>query len=250
MEQPYNEPHSGFWGRGTITAGIVVLIILLLLGWVLWGRGNGTNASPPRPSTSATQGSSTKGNGSGGTGGTTSCNLPAGDQTVPEATPQGINWQLYQTVAVPSSTADGPTVIDGDVARCYAHNPVGALLAISQLSTRYLLAPDWRAVVSQQVVPNAGRSVYETERAQVSNSGANAGGTFNQLAGFKYVTYSPAVATIEMVSRSSTGAMQVVANTVEWLDGDWKLELQPDGGVGPNALPVSSLVGFSIWSGV
>jgi hypothetical protein len=247
MEQPYNEPHSGFWGRGTITAGIVVLIILLLLGWVLWGRSNGTNASPPRPSMSATQGSSTKGNGSGGTGGTTSCNLPAGDQTVPEATPQGINWQLYQTVAVPSSTADGPTVIDGDVARCYAHNPVGALLAESQISTRYLLAPDWQAVVNQQVVPNAGRAVYETNRAKVSTS---AGGTYNQLAGFKYVTYSPAVATIEIVTRSDSGVMQATTGTVEWLDGDWKLELQPNGGGSPNALPVSSLVGFSTWAGV
>jgi hypothetical protein len=250
MEQPYNEPHSGFWGRGTITAGIVVLIILLLLGWVLWGRSNGTNASPPRPSTSATQGSSTKGNGSGGTGGTTSCNLPAGDQTVPEATPQGINWQLYQTVAVPYSKADGPAIINGDVARCYAHNPVGALLAASQIGFRYLLAPDWRAVVQQQVVPNAGRSVYETNRARVSNPGGNQPGDYDQLAGFKFVTYSPAVVTIEFVGMSSTGGMQATTATVEWLNGDWKLELQPDGGESPNALPVSSLVGFSTWAGV
>jgi hypothetical protein len=249
MEQPYNEPHSGFWGRGTITAGIVVLIILLLLGWVLWGRNGNHTAAPPTPTTT-THGSQPTGNGLGGDGTTTTCNLPAGDQTVPEATPQGITWQLYQTVAVPYSKTDGPEIVDGDVARCYAHNPVGALLAVSQLGFRFLIAPDWRTVVQQQVVPNAGRSVYVSLRAQASNPGGNTAGTYNQLAGFKFLTYSPAAAVVDLVSKSGSGVMQVTTASVEWLNGDWKLELEPNGSESANALPVTSLVGFSTWSGV
>ncbi|MDQ6740765.1 MAG: hypothetical protein M3021_10505 [Actinomycetota bacterium] len=161
-----------------------------------------------------------------------------------------MNWQLYQTVALPYSTSYGPQHIEGDVARCYSHDPVGALFAASQIGARYLIAPNWQAVVSRQVVDNAGRTKFSSLRQAAGNPGGNQPGDYQQLSGFKFVTYSPSAAVVELVSKSSTGVMQATDATVEWIGDDWKLQLQLDGSESPSALPVSSLVGYSPWSGV
>ena len=250
MEQPYNEPRSGFWGRGTIAAGAVIVILLLLLGYVLWGR-NGNQTAAPTPPTTATHGSRPTGGGSGGGGTATSCNLPAGDESVPEATPQGIRWSIYQTVALPSSPTAGPEKYGVDVARCYAHDPLGALIAASQLSARLVLSPS-TDVAAQQVVPGPGQRAFITQDEQaIKAQGGNASpGDFTQLAGFKYVTYSPSLAVIELATQGSNGAYQATTVTVAWVQGDWKLVLQPNGATSPNALPLSSIVGYSTWAGV
>jgi len=254
MMDPYDEPHSGFWRPTTIGAGVVLLIVLLLLGFVFFGNGNGKSghSAASQPSSAPNASSTAGGARSTTTARTTSsrCSLTAGNQAIPEVTPQGITWKLYQTVALPYSATAGPQIVNGDIARCYAHSPLGALIAASQIQARYLIAPDWRAVVAEQVMPGPGRSVYVTNRAKAGNPGGNQPGDYNQLAGFKFVTYSPAVAVIEFVSQATGGAMQAITATVDWSGGDWKLRLQPDGGESPNALPVTSLVGFSTWSGV
>jgi hypothetical protein len=44
--------------------------------------------------------------------------------------------------------------------------------------------------------------------------------------------------------------MSVVTETVRWVDGDWKLELQPDGSTTPSRQSVTSVAGFIPWGGV
>lgn len=244
----------GFWGRGTITAGIVLLAILiaaiaLIVVEVGGSGGSHTAASKPRSTPSSSPGGSSSPT-TAATGTDTSCSLPAANQSVPDYTPPGITWRIYQTVALPYSPTYGPQQVNGDIARCYAHDPTGALIAASQIGVRYLIAPQWQKVVDHQVVANAGRSVYISNRAKVSNQGGNQPGNYNQFAGFKYVTYSPAQAVIELVTTSSSGAMQATTVTVDWVSGDWRLLLQPDGGTSPNAFPVTSLAGFASWAGV
>ncbi|WP_158013636.1 hypothetical protein [Carbonactinospora thermoautotrophica] len=156
---------------------------------------------------------------------------------------------MFHTVAVPSSPTAGPAVVDGDVARCYAHTPTGALLAAWQIGIRYLVADDWRTVVAQQVMPGPGRDTYVRLRAQVT-ANSDQPGQYGQVAGFKFVTYTPQVAVIQLVSRFPTGSLQVITATVVWSDGDWKLQLQPDGSVSPSAQHVPSLAGFVVWGGV
>lgn len=242
---------SGFWRPSTVVASVVLLVILLLAGWLVFASGgsSGHSASKtpsPSPTSVVMQGSSSTESPTP----SSRCHLSDSDQTVPQMTPQGITWELYQTVALPFSATAGPAVIEGDIARCYAHTPLGALLAASQIEYRYLIAPNWRAVNLQQVVPNAGRDTFTKQREELGNTGSNQPGDFEQLAGFKFVTYSPAVAVVELASKSDTGAMQAGAVTVDWLDGDWKLQLQPDGSSSASELPLASLVGFATWSGV
>ena len=168
--------------------------------------------------------------------------------TVPSVAPAGVTWTLFQGVALPASAIDGPTHIDGPVLAGYSHTPVGALLALAQISSRYLITPGtgWRDVTDAQVLPSAGRDKFVAARAAVTSTG---GDTFGQTAGFKFVTYTPDVAVIELVSHFPA-YYQVVTGTVRWSGGDWKLALQPDGGISPSAQQVQSLAGFIPWSGV
>ena len=175
--------------------------------------------------------------------------LQASATTVlPTAAPPGVTWSLFQGVALASSHNDGPTRVNAPIYAGYSHTPTGALLALNQLSVRYLITPGsgWRSVVSQQVLPGPGRDSYEINRAKVTSL---AGAKFGQTAGFRFVTYSPTVAVIQLATSFPTH-YQVATCTVRWSDGDWKLELQPDGGVSPTAQQVPNLAGFTAWSGV
>ncbi len=75
-------------------------------------------------------------------------------------------------------------------------------------------------------------------------------GTYGQIAGFRFVTYTPDVAVIQFVTRFRNGNLQVTTTTVRWLSGDWKQQLQPDGSESPTAQSVSSLAGFVPWGGL
>ena len=244
----------GPWDRRTAPAGIVVAVVAGLLVWLLATGGASHHVASPRPAPASSvarhlapaQPKTLEHTASSGPG----CHVAAGSQAVPQYAPQGITWQLYQTVALPYSKTAGPMVLDGGVARCYAHDPLGALLAASQISARYLIAPDWKQVLQSQVMPGKGKEAYAKLRAQYGNTGGDQAGSYNQLAGFKFVTYSPAIAVIEMASKNGQGALQAGPVTVVWSGGDWKLQLQPDGSSSPQQLPISSLVGFAAWGGV
>jgi len=177
--------------------------------------------------------------------------LSVQDQSVPDSPPPGVSWSLFQGVALPSSSSAGPSRITGPVYAGYAQTPVGALLATTQVGYRYLLTPGdgWRQVVREQVLPGPGQDAFVANRAKVTSTDVAPGG-LGQLAGFRFVTYSPDVAVIQLVSRFSSGSLQVSTLTVQWINGDWRLQLQPDGGSSPTAQQADSLAGFVPWGGV
>jgi len=162
--------------------------------------------------------------------------------------PQDVSWQLFMGVALPYSPAAGPTVFDGPVHAGVGRTQQGALLAAVQLGTRYLLTPGegWREVLDRQVLPGAGRDAFAVNRAGVDPQAPP--GTYGQIAGFRVVAFTPDVAVVQLVSRFPTsGVLQVTTTTVRWVGGDWRLQLQPDGGTSPTAQAVPSLDGFVVW---
>ena len=225
----------------TVTAAAIVALIILAAVVVIFATRGGDKApaaSPRKPSPAAP--SAARGR-----------SAPAQDQTVPTSPPAGVTWSLFQGVALASSATAGPARVDGPVYSGYAHTPVGALLAANQIGVRYLLTPGngWRRVVEQQVVPGPGRDVFIVNRAKVTTTEA-APGTYGQLAGFRFVTYTPDVAVIQFVTRFSSGTLQVTTNTMQWASGDWKLQLQPDGGSSPTAQRIDNLSGYVPWGGL
>jgi len=174
--------------------------------------------------------------------------LSDGSEDVPDSAPAGVTWSLYHGVALPSSKAAGPAVPGPDVARCYAHTPVGALLASSQIGVRYLAAEDWRAVTRAQTV-GAGRDTYLARRAAAEQTAApdQEGTAHGQIAGFRFVTYHSTEAVIDTVWRFPDGRMQAAGTTVLWREGDWLLEYPT---APPAPTPVDSLAGYVAWGGM
>lgn len=176
---------------------------------------------------------------------------PQGDQALPTTAPP-VQWELVNRIALPVSAEAGPYVRDGAVAAGYQRSPVGALLATTQISTRYLAAPGdgWRHVTDRQVLPGIGRDAYVQARAQISDDSLDPA-EIAQFRGFRFVTYSPDVAVIQLASSTGDGASLVgTTATVRWSGGDWKLELQPNGGVSPAAAPLPDLSYYIPFSGV
>ena len=234
------------WRTSTGVAAVVVVLIVAA-GLFLALRGGGSSPRTlPAPATGSAPlpaaGASSRATGRAGPTDT--------DQRVPTTTPRGVNWSLYDGVALPFSAAAGPTRFEGPVAAGYAHTPLGALLAAGQIGVRYLITPagGWRQVTEQQVLPGPGRDAYNAARAGVGDK-PPAGG-YGQSAGFRFVTYTPDVAVIQLATKFSSGQLQVTTSTVRWSDGDWRLELQGDGGTSPTRQQAADLTGFVPWAGL
>lgn len=174
-----------------------------------------------------------------------------GDKRIPTAAPPGVTWTFFHGVALPQSRTYGPTQVRGDLAAGYAHSPTGALLAAANISVRYGSSPEWRAILDEQTVPGPGREAFAAIRAEhpISASSQPAPGSRGQIAGFRFVNYTPEVATIQIVSQFASygGVLQMTTLTVRWNGQDWLLELQPDGGASPTASRVNSLAQFTPW---
>ncbi|MGW9210855.1 hypothetical protein ACWGR4_28180 [Embleya sp. NPDC055664] len=179
--------------------------------------------------------------------------IPAAEVSRPVQAPANITWQSFRTVSVPASSIAGPMITQGDVAHCYAQTPTGALVAIAQISTRYALAENWLTVVTQQVLPGPGADAYSLPRIEkelvYGSPRMPEPGSMSQIAGFKFVNYSSLSASVEIARRRPDGSLQAFVHTVVWKDGDWKLELQPDGGDSPTGRDLISLEGFVPWGG-
>ena len=174
---------------------------------------------------------------------------PAAKEEAPLLVAPKVQWQLFAGVPLPYSKTAGPLTVDGPLYSGYERSQTGAVLAAVQLGNRYLLTPGdgWREVLQRQVLPGTGRDVFARNRAAMDDT-PDPPGTYGQTAGFRFVAFTRDVASIQLVTRFPTsGNLQIVTVTVKWVDGDWRLELQPDGGSSPTAQRISDLDGFVVW---
>ena len=247
---------SGAVSGGAVVAGAAAVLLLLGAGSVaLFGGGDPATVAPPpslaRPSSPSRPAAAT----------TPSTGLVSGVQPAgaayaspviePLLTAPPVTWELFSGVALPYSPTAGPHTVDGPVYAGYQRSQVGALIAAAQLGTRSLLTPGqgWREVSGRQLLPGPGRAVFLAARATVDELTVPPG-TYGQFAGFRVVTFTPDVAVLQLVSRFAlTGRLQLTTTTVRWVGGDWRLELQPDGGSSPTAQAVPNLDGFVVWGG-
>jgi len=229
---------------GTIAAGVVAVVIGIGAGAVALS-GASTPSAVPTPGPAATV--------------TAAPVLPAAAVPLrpdPAAKEQGpllvapkVQWQLFAGVLLPYSKTAGPLTVDGPLYSDYERSQTGAVIAAVQLGNRYLLTPGdgWREVLQRQVLPGTGRDVFARNRMAMDDT-PDPPGTYGQTAGFRFVAFTPDVASIQLVTRFPTsGSLQIVTVTVKWVDGDWRLELQPDGGSSPTAQRISDLDGFVVW---
>jgi hypothetical protein len=157
-----------------------------------------------------------------------------------------VHWERFKGVAVPFSPAVGPLDVQGDIARCYAHTPRGALMAAVQISVRLDRSTLWQKILGQQVIAGEGKAAYArvrpTDRVVPDKEAA-------QIAGFRIVSYTPQTAVVGTVSRDpARGGRTARTTTVRW-DGDWKLAPTSEGSAGSAPQVVDSLSGYIFWGG-
>lgn len=223
--------------RVTIAAAVVLALLLGVAFFALLGRGDdGEPVTTPPGATAST---------------------PAGGTTPPEAAepltaaPEGVTWELFEGVAVPGSEVDGPTRVDGPVHAGFSQTPTGALLADAQISTRTLVdqdVADLVAVAQAQLVDGPGKTAYLNLLDQLDGRNDPPASGYAQIAGFRYITYTPELAVISRATRDQSGRIQASTDTLRWIDGDWKLE-KPTTGL-QQAQVVQDLSGYVPWSGI
>ena len=174
------------------------------------------------------------------------------DQSVPDSPPPGVTWQIIDTVALPFSASAGPANVADGIPSRFAHTPAGALVAMVQIDFRHLIEPNFVAVTNADVANTPGRAEFFdlVEADGLTNPANPEPGTYLQLAGFQFVSYTTSTAVIQLLTARPDGSYQVSTLSVAWDGNDWQLVLQADGTDSPNQQIVSSPVGFVLWGGV
>ncbi|MBT2432297.1 hypothetical protein J7F01_08785 [Streptomyces sp. ISL-22] len=166
--------------------------------------------------------------------------------SIADLAPIGLSWKKFGPINLPASKDAGPAVVDGGVARCYAHTPRGALLALTNISIRSSNGPDWRDVVDQQVYPDEAQEVFEqgvaASRADQTSDFPSSTPT---LAGYKLISYTPDTAVIDLAFDTPGGTVLTMVLTARWHEGDWKQQMSPNGGQSESVVKRFNANGYS-----
>lgn len=243
-----------FWQqRGWIlSAGFLAVLLVLAVLFAVTSDGTeqpaGASGAPSPAPTSTSDSTSESGGGSGGSDDRPAgCRTDDSDQAKPTAAPRDFHWKANGTGLVPVSRTVGPLKYDGPVWSCFAHTPMGAVMAVHSI-TDHLSYEGWRKVVDQQVVPGAGRDALTATRAQSGDKSTTGSPDAGGYVGFTVLTYNESQATVMVLVRGmGDGGYGAASVTVRWQDGDWKLAPEPDGTIYSGVSQVSGTNGFVTW---
>ena len=141
----------------------------------------------------------------------------------------------------------GPGMVaDNGFRQCYAHSPEGALLAAANMLA---MGTDPNLVVElneELVADGPGRDAVLADLE--SNPPTSDTGIRMSIAGYRLLGYGPDHARIDLAVEGSNDSIASMTTDLKWEDGDWKIELRPDG---QPIIPVGQLadtVGYTAWS--
>ncbi|MFJ3498446.1 hypothetical protein ACIPPJ_33320 [Streptomyces sp. NPDC086091] len=173
------------------------------------------------------------------------CRTDDGDTRKPTAPPADTRWQEIAGFKVPSSAVAGPLLVSGPVWWCFAHTPMGAVMA-AQVVQAAITGPEWRMVAEHQLVPNRGRNFLAAKLSREDPS--STGKSIYTFSGFSISKYSPEKATVEILLNSGTqGGMFSCEMSLSWVDGDWKVVPQVDGTLSSDVFKVDNAKDFVKW---
>lgn len=172
---------------------------------------------------------------------------PSGVPVSPTSTlpPDDLTWLVLESgKRVPVSASIGPRLSNGQVLRCFAHTPMGAVLAAHVVPTQ-LGEPGWRATVHHQVIAGTGRDVL-AGRLDFATPGT--GGSHGAYVGYSVVRYSPEAALVRLLVKTTAGQHVATVVDVRWDAGDWKIQPTRVGEVRTPSESVLGNAGFTMWT--
>ncbi len=230
-------------------AAAAVIVAGAVLGLVLASRHGNGNGGSPAAGTRSPAPASTSG--------------PAAP-ILPRVDLAGLRWSDYHGVELPSSPAAGPRDTAGGLASGYSDTPLGALVAALNIGVR--ANAQWGpavyipAIRDQVTGPDAAallascQSGYsQASQAAHVTAGAPLGNAYVTEEAFRWVAYTPADATLDLVSAGpgsqDVTVMAVTRIEVLWSGGDWRVIAPPGGDWGNAAARLSSLSGYTTFPG-
>lgn len=240
-QNPYTRP-------GFVAAAVVVALVVILAA--VLGYRAVAEPDDPDPTTAPTSSDPTATaaptESPSAQGGESVCGLEPveldGTLTAAPAT----EWELVGTTAAPSVKGHGPGEIEDDGFRyCYSHTPTGALLAAANV-TAMGSDPDLLPKVAEHLFAEGpGRDIVLSETPP-GNAG---GGVRVQIAGYRLLDYSGDSATVDIAVRGSNGALGGQVYDLTWEEGDWKVQVAPDGQLPTGLVVLPDLTGYILWAG-
>lgn len=226
---------------------------VILLGTGLAFALTGRSPASPRPAAMATASPA----GAAGSG-------SQGQPQVPRVSLDSVRWSSFYGVELPVSAQAGPYDTSAGVAAGFAHTPLGALLAAVNIGVR--ANAQWgprifTMVIRGQVTGPDAAALLTGCQAAYDQAAQSDGVTGGQPLGtvdvteqaFRWITYTPAAAILDLVSAGpgSNGATvrASVQMEVVWDGGDWKVVAPPGGDWGNSAAELSSLAGYTAFPG-
>lgn len=183
---------------------------------------------------------------------------------LPQISLTGLRWTDYHGVELPYSPAAGPRDTGGGLASGYSDTPLGALLAALNIAVRanaqwgpHIFGPTIRDQITgpdaAALLAGCQYAYTQASRAAHVTGGQSLGDAYVSEVAFRWVSWTPAAATVELVSAGpgSQGAtvMAVAQVQVTWYGGDWKVIAPPGGNWGNSAAQLASLDGYTIFPG-
>ncbi|MFI0817277.1 hypothetical protein ACH4TX_12330 [Streptomyces sp. NPDC021098] len=242
-EKPY------FQQRGwLISAGFLLAMVGLAGVAALYDGGSsegGADATQGQHSASPSAPPSEEGGAPSGNGRPAGCRTDDSDQRKPTKAPADMRWKNIGSETVPTSPSAGPLTYDNPVWSCFAHTPMGAVMAAHSI-IQHIPYAGWRELAEKQMVPGKNRETFLRERAGEEDRKLSAPSQGSQYAGFSVLGYSKEKASIMILIKFSEVYFTLPVDT-EWRDGDWKLVLRKDGSYSPDPTMVDSTNGFVMW---
>jgi hypothetical protein len=186
--------------------------------------------------------------------------VPPGAPQIPQVDLTGLRWADFHGMQLPVSLAAGPRQVRGGLPSGFADTPLGALLAAVNIGVRANAqwGPDvFGPTIGDQVTgPDAPallaacQAAYDQARPAAGvPAGRPLGPAYVREEAFRWEGYTPANATVDIVSAGPGGPdLTVRAATrieVQWRRGDWRVVAPPGGDWGNSATQITSLSGYT-----
>ncbi|GAA1311677.1 hypothetical protein Psi02_72500 [Planotetraspora silvatica] len=185
-------------------------------------------------------------------------------QTSPPAPQPRLTWQDFHGIRLPLSNTDGPRTLDNDRAEGFARTQQGALLAALHIAVR--ASSHWgpavfEPTITEQVTGPDADQLLEKSRTQYEESrqeaglppGSPLGKAFVDEEAYRWQTYTPDAATVDIVSAGPDPRGTTVRATtrvqVVWQNGDWRVVAPLGGDWGNAATELKSLDGYTRFEG-
>ncbi|MEV4047109.1 hypothetical protein [Streptomyces sp. NPDC049744] len=174
------------------------------------------------------------------------CRTDDRDTAQPVAAPTDVRWKKLATDMVPISTSAGPLRTDTGTWWCFAHTPLGAVLAAHVIPVQ-MEGAAWRTVAEQQIVPGEARDRL-VEMKISADEAESENGAIERFTGFSVASYSENSAVISLLVVTPLGGNLSMSVSVRWREGDWKVEPQDDGSLYSSA-KTATPNNFVLWEG-